>query len=156
MKLKNVLGIATGMGIASLITGKKMHKLMKQEIKKIDKFKKYYNLLNQWLALKQQGKSLEMYFWENQYKTIIIYGMGEIGNRLYEELKNSRIEIKYAIDKNVIIEYDDLEIKELSNSMEQADVVVVTAIFAFDEIKKSIEDKFQCDIISLEDVIFEL
>ena len=58
MKLKNVLGIATGMGIASLITGKKMHKLMKQEIKKIDKFKKYYNLLNQWLALKQQGKSL--------------------------------------------------------------------------------------------------
>ena len=82
--------------------------------------------------------------------------MGEIGNRLYEELKNSRIEIKYAIDKNVIIEYDDLEIKELSNSMEQADVVVVTAIFAFDEIKKSIEDKFQCDIISLEDVIFEL
>lgn len=156
MKLKNILGIAAGMGTASLITGKKMQKLMEQEIKKVDKFKKYYNLLNQWLALKQQGKSLEMYFLENQYKTIIIYGMGEIGNRLYEELKNSRIEIKYAIDKNVIIEYDDLEIMELSNSMEQADVVVVTAIFAFDEIKKSIEDKFQCDIISLEDVIFEL
>ena len=156
MKLKNILGIAAGMGTASLITGKKMQKLMEQEIKKVDKFKKYYNLLNQWLALKQQGKSLEMYFLENQYKTIIIYGMGEIGNRLYEELKNSRIEIKYAIDKKVIIEYDDLEIMELSNSMEQADVVVVTAIFAFDEIKKSIEDKFQCDIISLEDVIFEL
>ena len=138
MKLKNILGIAAGMGTASLITGKKMQKLMEQEIKKVDKFKKYYNLLNQWLALKQQGKSLEMYFLENQYKTIIIYGMGEIGNRLYEELKNSRIEIKYAIDKNVIIEYDDLEIMELSNSMEQADVVVVTAIFAFDEIKKSI------------------
>ena len=33
-----------------------------QKDKKIDKFKSYYNMLNQWLILKQEGKSLEQYF----------------------------------------------------------------------------------------------
>lgn len=31
---------------------------MEEKIKKIDKFKNYYSMLNQWLILKQQGKQL--------------------------------------------------------------------------------------------------
>ena len=113
-------------------------------------------MLNQWLLLKQEGKSLEKYFAENGYKTIAIYGMGEMGNRLYDELKNSSVvEIKYAIDKNAAGTYSELEVFDPDDEMTEVDAVIVTAIFAFDEIEDELSEKIQCPIISLEDVVYE-
>lgn len=68
--------------------------------------------------------------------------MGEIGNRLYEELKDSsKIEVKYGIDNNALDTYSELEVLSLEEYTDLAaddiDVIVVTATFAFDDIKKS-------------------
>ena len=113
-------------------------------------------MLNQWLVLKQEGKSLEQYFIENGYKTVAIYGMGEMGNRLYDELKDSSIEVKYAVDQNAASTYSELEVFEKEDAFEDVDVMVVTAIFAFDEIEEEIGDKIKFPIISLEDVVYEI
>ena len=112
-------------------------------------------MLNQWLCIKQEGKSLDEYFKENNYKTVAIYGMGEMGNRLYDELKNTDIEVKYAIDKNASSTYSELDVKEIDDELPEVDVVVVTATFAFDDIVEDIQDKFVCPIVSLEDVVYE-
>lgn len=122
---------------------------------KVDKFKSYYNMLNQWLLLKQEGKSLEKYFVENGYKTIAIYGMGEMGIRLYEELRNSSIEVKYAIDKNSSNTYSELTVVELEGELKSVDAVIVSAVFAFEEIEKELEKVIDCTVISLEDVVYE-
>ena len=82
--------------------------------------------------------------------------MGELGNHLYEELKNSSIQVKYAIDKNVDSTFSDLEVCSLEDELEDVDVVVVTAVFAFDEIVDEISDRVNCPVISLEDVVYEL
>ena len=118
-----------------------------------------WNILNQWLILKQEGNSLEKYFIENKYKTVSIYGMGEIGNRLYEELKDSsKIEVKYGIDNNALDTYSELEVLSLEEYTDLAaddiDVIVVTATFAFDDIKKSLSELLDCNIISSEDVVY--
>jgi len=150
------LGIVIGVLAGSVITGRVSEKNLEKKSEKVNKFKSYYNMLNQWLVLKGQGKSLEEYFTGNGYKTIAIYGMGEMGNRLYEELKDSDIEIQYAIDKAPGAVYSELEVREAEEEMDKVDVVIVTATFAYDEIKEELEDKFTCPIISLEDVICEL
>ena len=36
------------------------------------------------------------------------------------------------------------------------DAIVVTPVFAFDEIVDSLKEKVDCDIVSLEDVVFEM
>lgn len=137
--------------------GKVKNSTVKEKIKKIDKFKQYYNILNQWLVLKQEGKSLEQYFVDNQYKTAAIYGMGEMGNRLYDELKNSnKINIKYAVDKNAKGIYSELEVLELEDNLPEVDVLVITATFAFEEIEEKLSAKIDCPIISLEDVVYEV
>lgn len=132
------------------------NKQVEQKAEKVDKFKGYYNMLNQWLILKQEGKNLSEYFKENNYKTVAIYGMGEMGNRLYDELKGSDIEVKYAVDKNAASTYSELEVIELEDDFDTVDAMVVTATFAFDEIEEKISDKVDFPIVSLEDVVYEI
>lgn len=151
--LTTIIGAAVGAIAMNISQTKKIEK--KQE--KVDKFKNYYTMLNQWLMLKQEGKSLEKYFIDNGYKTIAIYGMGEMGNRLYDELKDSKlVEVKYAIDQNAATTYSELEVVEKDDNLAEADVMVVTATFAYEEIEKEMSEKVDFPIISLEDVVYEI
>lgn len=150
--LSTVLGMASG----AVISGKIASKAIEEKSIKADKFKSYYNMLNQWLILKQEEKSLAQYFENAGYHTIAIYGMGEMGNRLYEELKDTNIEVKYAIDKNVNSTYLDLEVFDVEDDdFAAVDAIVVTAVFAFDEIESTLKEKVDITIVSLEDVVFQ-
>lgn len=152
---KGFLAVASAMAgmVAGAIT---VGKIQEKSVKSVDKFKGYYNMLNQWLVIKQEGKSLEKYFVDNGYKTIVIYGMGEMGNRLYEELKDTDIEIKYAVDKEATTIYSELKVVGKDDYLEEADVMIVTAIYAYDEIQEEMGKKIDFPIVSLEDVIYEL
>lgn len=131
-----------------------IHQNMQQKEEKVSKFKDYYNIVSEWLALKQEGKGLTEFFVENGYKTIAIYGMGELGNRLYEELKNTDIEVKYAIDQNGVSDYPELQIIESGSNVPRVDVMVVTAVFAFDDIYEKYEGMGPDQIVSLKDVVY--
>jgi len=148
------LAMVFGMGVGAVAVRKKMQVVADKKGEKIDKFKGYYELLNQWMFLKQSGKSLVSYFQKNGYNKVAIYGMGELGNRLYEELKDTKIKVEYAIDKNSSNVYSELIVKQTGEELPEVDVVIVTATFAFDEIVSEIQELFTCDIISLEDVVF--
>ena len=150
--LSTLLGVAAG-AAGSGYFGKKQ---IEQQAEKVDKFKSYYNMLNQWLILKQEGKSLSEYLKTNHYKTIAIYGMGEMGNRLYDELKKSDITVKYAVDKNASGTYSELDVIDAEDDFELVDAIVVTATFAFDEIEKTLSGRVDFPIVSLEDVIYEI
>jgi len=122
---------------------------------KVSKFRTYYNMLNQWLGLKQKGKSLGKWFEENGYKRIAIYGMGEMGNRLYEELGDTDIEVIYAIDKNSYSVYSEIQIYSQEDDLPDVDAIIVSAVFAFDEISDELKKNCSFPVISLEDVVYE-
>ncbi len=152
----SVLSLVTGAAAGAAAIGRMRGKTIEQKAKKVDKFKSYYNMLNQWLILKQEGKTLEKYFTDNNYKTIAIYGMGEMGNRLYDELKGTGVEVKYAIDKNAASTYSELDVIDPEEEFENVDVVVVSAIFDFDAIEEIVSEKIDCPVVSLEDVVYEV
>ncbi|MDO5572620.1 MAG: hypothetical protein Q4G60_01430 [bacterium] len=149
--LSAIIGAVAGAAGSGYLSGKQIE----QKAGKVDKFKGYYNMLNQWLVLKQEGRSLVDYFKSNHYKTIAIYGMGEMGNRLYDELKNSDLEVKYAVDQNAASTYSELDVIDKDDEFGSVDVMVITATFAFDEIEEEISGKVNFPIISLEDVVYE-
>lgn len=154
--LISLLSLVTGAAAGAVAAGTFQGKTIEQKSQKVDKFKSYYNMLNQWLILKQEGKSLEKYFLDNGYKTIAVYGMGEMGNRLYDELKGSSVEIKYAIDKNAASTFSELEVVDPEDDFAEVDAVIVSAIFAFDEVEELLQKKVDCPVISLEDVVYEV
>lgn len=150
----SIMGIITGSIGGMILTTHLNNISIKEKNSKINKYRSYYEILNQWLILKQEGKSLEKYFLDNEYKNIAIYGMGELGNRLYDELKDSNIKVKYAMDSNYSGQYTELDIKELEDDLPEVDIIVVTAIFAFDEIENNLKSVTDCNIISLENAVY--
>ena len=113
-------------------------------------------MMNQWVAVKQEGKNLADYFEEQGYKSIAIYGMSYAGERLLEELKCSDIQVQYGIDKNADNIYMDVNIVTMEDELKPVDAIVVTPIFFFDDIEEELSQKIDCPIISLEDVLYEV
>lgn len=124
----------------------------KDEYIKPNKYEQYYYLLNKWVELKQKNINIVQYFEDRNCKDIAIYGMGEVGVRLLEELQEKNINIKYVIDqKNNPL---NLVTNKSINKKIEADIVVVTPIFAYDSIKKQLKNYCSCPIVSIEEVIF--
>lgn len=147
-----IVGAVAGGATASSVYNKK------REID-ADKHKKiisYYQLFNQWLMIRQEGKTLAEYFERNHYKTVAIYGMKEFGERLFDELKDSDITVKYIIDKNVDAVCADVDVITPDDEMSPVDVIVVTATYYFDDIEEVMCEKVDYPIVSLEDILYEV
>ncbi len=157
IKAMAVLAGGTAGAVAgSAATSSVMGKILKEKEEWFNKVVSYYHLYNQWLSIRQQGKSLVEYFEKNQYKTVAIYGMKELGERLFDELKDSDITVKYIIDKKADELYADIDIVTPDEKLEPVDVIVVTATYYFDEIEEMLSEKVEYPVISLEDIIYEV
>lgn len=113
-------------------------------------------LMNEWVNIKQEGKSLQSYFIKNNYRRIAIYGMGEVGTRLVKELKNSDIEILYAIDRNAQNIHSEVKMVTIDDDLVTADAIVVTLTGCFDGIFDALSKRVSCPIISIEDMLNEI
>lgn len=115
-------------------------------------------LLNHWLEVKNEGKSLAGYFLEMGYSRIAIYGMAELANRLTEDLAGSGVEIAYGIDRDASCSIS--RIAEVYSPQEdilpEADVVVVTPYYALEAIKKDLSGKVTCPVVSIEEVVWSV
>lgn len=151
-----LLGGAVGGIAGASAVGKKLGKDVKGEHTYAQKHLMLMQMFNQWLIDKQEGKNLARFFEDKGYKSIAIYGMSYLGERLVDELKGSGIEVKYAIDKNADNIYADVEVKQPSDDLPEVDAVVVTAVYFFDEIESELAELVDCPVISLEDVLFEV
>lgn len=114
----------------------------------------YYHILNKWLEIRQNGGDLLSFFISNKYKMIAIYGYKELGERLYDELKNSDIKVQYVIDRAADNICSEVDICTPDDILQEVDVVVVTAPYYMEEIEKELREKLNCAIISLEDVVY--
>ena len=117
------------------------------------KFKEFNELLLMWLQDYQDGRRLVEYFHKNGLKTVAIYGFGDLGAALASELENTDIDVKYVIDQAANFVYTELKVYRPEDSLPEVDVIVVTAIHYFTEIKSEMEKRVRCPIVSLETVI---
>lgn len=115
-----------------------------------------YMAFDQWLRVRQQGKTLVEYFEKQGYQTVAIYGMKELGEHLYDELQGTGITVEYIIDKNAEIISADVDVVTPDEELKPVDVIVVTAIYYFDEIEEMLSDKVNYPIVSLEDILYEV
>ncbi len=118
--------------------------------------KKHFDMMvfcNEWIRLKQHGRSMTEYFIKNEYKNIAIYGMSYLGESLAGELEGSGITVKYGIDRNATNITADFEIVTPDEKLDPVDVVVVTSLDTFDAIEEDLSSRISCPVVSLEDII---
>lgn len=162
MKVKkcifNIMKISMGF-LIGIISESRLHILNKNhkisDNNKYIKFKQYYNILNQWIWLKHNNISIESIFLKAGYKSVAIYGMGEIGWRLFEELENTDVSVLYGIDNSLSESDNELIIVTPEDNLQQVDAIIVSSVFAFEEIREKLNMVTDIPIISLEDLLFK-
>lgn len=136
------------------------HKYYKEKVlanrRMSDKHLEMFLLMNRWFWNKRDGKKTSDYLREKGYQSVIIYGMGYIGECLYSELKDDGVDIKYLVDNGKQMNRDGNKIYSLSEQMNGADVVIVTPIYYFEELEEKLSLKFESTILSIADIIYRL
>ncbi len=149
-----ILGTAAGIAAGELTIGKARKKAMHKIEEDDRKFHEFYWLLLQWVHMHNEGRKISTYLKSCGYYTVAIYGMKELGETLLYELKNSGIEVKYAIDRNAGDLYAEIDVFHPDEELEAVDAVIVTAVHWFNDIEAEIKQKLDCPVLSLEDVIY--
>lgn len=131
-----------------------LEQMQKMELQQ-RKSNRFYGLLVKWVKIKQKNINISSYFISEKVKHIAIYGMKELGQLLYDELINTEIHIDYVIDKNPKIQTDSRLISP-ENELPEVDMIVVTAIFYYEEIRGFLQNRISARIISLLDILIDL
>lgn len=156
-----IVGMLGGVLVGGIIGYKYVNGNMRGQLERAEKMSDKHlaimNLLSMWLQNKEENLKIETYLAEKQIKKVAIYGMASVGERLYDELEKSNIEIAYCIDRNANNIYKDVDVVNPDDSLDSnIDAIVVTAFTFFDEIEASLKAKVNVPIISIDDIIFSL
>lgn len=114
------------------------------------------DVMAKWLTLKQEKKTLAQYFEKRGYHNVAIYGCRRLGECIAQELKNTGVDLLYGVDKDRDGIYtESYKIYHPDDVLEKVDVLVVTSLRFFEEIKKQMSERMSCPIVSLEEVVRE-
>lgn len=120
----------------------------------IQKYRNYYVVLLSWLEILENKQSISDYMKKEGFFNIALYGGKDMGYHLIKQLEGTGIEVKYIIDQNFLEnKINGLPIYPPSNKLPIVDVVIITPIWDYENIKKQIINSFSCPIISLKDLM---
>lgn len=113
-------------------------------------------LLNAWLKKMIDGKRVADYIDEKGYKKVAIYGMGDIGKLLLQDLKNSGLEVIYGIDRNAANISCEIPVFSVNQEREDVDLIIVTPFHYIDEIKGQLTKDSKAEIKAIDDILYSL
>lgn len=150
------------MSIATLVTGifvtrniyiKRLRDIQ-DIVKKNDMIIKAYD---KWMQLEENGKTINDILHAHGYQTVGIYGMGYLGKRLYERLVAEGADILCGIDKNAHYMYKNLYVYAIDDDdFPDADVIIVTPIYFYNEIRDTIREYRNVDVCSLYELLDDI
>ena len=126
------------------------------ELMKAYSNKRDYWLLHRWLQNTERGLSVADFFITRHYQRIAIYGISYLCRHLEAALQETKIELAYGIDRQGNSVTGNLKVYKLEDEFPTVDAVVVTIVNEFELVRRQLQKKLTCPIISLEEVIYTL
>lgn len=117
------------------------------------KFQKMFHVMLDWVRIKKRGIKMADFFRKSGFYNIAIYGMGYIGECLYDELQGSNIHVIYGIDRSAIDYENELAIYRIEDKLEEVDAIVVTVLEDTKKVVELIQKKVECPIIKISEVL---
>lgn len=115
-------------------------------------------LANQIIRANSRGKTISGNIEELGIRTVAIYGMGEIGERMMEDiLLNSSVKLLYGIDVKASELYMAVPVYTLDQAagMEKPDLILLTVGGGSDSLKKEIREKMSCEVMTIGELLCE-
>lgn len=115
-----------------------------------------FRLACKWINIIQSGKHIKDYFTKRGIETVAIYGMGELGKCLLQELEQSDIKVAYLIDKNQNRKIEKYALFSSEEYLPEVQIIVVTPSYDFSEISENLKKYTKAEILSIDDILTEL
>lgn len=148
-------GSMCGLFASKAFINKQLEKHCEQSDQNADQFSELYALMRRWVHVYQEGRTLADYFKGKGYRKIAVYGMNELGYMVLKELEESKIEISYCIDRNADNLFTKVDVRRPDEELPAVDAVVVAVIQYYEEVKAVLDQKMDCPILSLADIVWE-
>lgn len=126
----------------------------KKREKQIVMYSQFYHVMDAWVELYQKGIRVSDVLYNQGIRSVAIYGNGKLGKRIYKELINSSVEVKYIIDNNAKKFLMDIPVYSINSKLPKIDLIIVTVIQEYENIKKQLSKVCNYTIKSLEDIIY--
>lgn len=120
------------------------------------KFRLMFQIVYNWMQLKNRGIYINTYLKRKGNCCIAIYGMGYIGECLYEELIRTDITVSYGIDQSALDYEGRLPIYHIDEELDYVDGVVVTVARDSQRIKKMVQEKMKCHVYTMEELLINM
>lgn len=121
-----------------------------------DRNTEYMNLLDRWMFLRKDNKSVVEWLLQHGYKRVAIYGYGVLGKHLYAELESSSVQVDYVMDRRRDKIHVNTAVYALSDELPETDVVLVSIPYYFSEVFTQLREKGIKNIVSLATVLNEM
>lgn len=144
-----VIGFCTN----EITIGKYREKHIKSLNGNVKKHKVFYIELVSWVKLKQSQMQISSFLASKGYKTIAIYGIKELGELLLDELRNSDINVLYAIDRNAENVYPPIDVYFPNENLPKVDAIIITVPSAYNQIVDDLSNVVDCPMLSIDDVL---
>lgn len=148
--LDKLKGTKNGMSFDALDENNQVIERLLETIKKNNKIVDVYE---RWMRLETRSGGVYQFILDNGFRKVAIYGMGNLGRSLCDELSHNQVEVVYVIDKNKSINCSGYQCYTMQDELPEADVVIITPITYFEEISKELSKKLTCPLLSLDDII---
>lgn len=120
------------------------------------RYKKKYDLMYQWMKLKQKGIEMIEFFQDRKINSIAIYGVGDLARLVYKESGIAEI-VKYGIDRQASAQLYDLDVHPLEEVQQKVEAILITPVLITDEIEDRIYDVLgEQTTFVFEEILYEL
>ena len=144
---KNGIMFLLGVGICKYLEDK----VTREKEAVIERNNLTIQTLDRWMTLRDNGISIVQYLREINCKKVAIYGLGAIGNHLYEELRKTEIEI-VGIDRADIYNNYRMPIYKPDDCFEDIDLIIVTP-FEDEAIFQKLKENYTGKIVSFQQLL---
>lgn len=121
--------------------------------KLVERYQCYWRVLHQWMLLKENGVNIGEYLQQKGIRKVAIYGMGMLGLHLVKELEGGPVEILCGIDRAAGALHQEFPIVMPDEPIGKVDAVIITPVFAFNEIYATLRKQYQGKILSLMELV---
>ncbi|HCL4438287.1 TPA: glycosyl transferase [Clostridium botulinum] len=124
-------------------------------IRQLKTYKSYYFFMLTWMEKILKDEIDMRVVFSN--KKVAIYGLGYIGRLLIKQCLKNNVKIKCIIDNGITEKsFENIEVIKSSTLPEkEIELIVVTPIMSFEDIKSDLKKYVSSQIVSLEDIIYE-
>lgn len=123
----------------------------------VKRYQKLFYLLDRWMLLKENKIGLEEYFRVNHVNRVIIYGFAAVGKHVFEELRNTPVEVVCVLDRTKWkFEYPGIKILNPMNQIPCADMIIVTVMQKTEDIIEQLRKYTDQPVVSIYEIVFNI